>query len=440
MRAWNLVYLAVGLAAGVGVGFLLANAPRKPGRASSPRIDLPPQPTPRPEEVIRSGAPREAAPSEIEFAKPVDAAPDLKGGCGRIEVVLDEEWSVMVRAGHTVSIAELFAEAAFDGGPDRADVGWDEARRIAAVDLKPGAYTVYWYEGESNRLRVHRGEVRTGLVTRIDGRPRSEGREYPIPEGKGRLEVFVAGLDSEALPAARVWVYVPDLEGYEWQFDRTTDASGNCWFHFAPGAVRVQVGSRFEKAKLRAGETTRLEVRYEQEGELRIESTSTFPCVLTDAQGKRRYAFNHWSHFSAERGVEWGFIYLPPGSYEVRSRFHEPGVSLGWATVSTGRRTVLQYEPPLGGIYVRVLRKGSEALTRNAVIVATGGQGSIQVPIRWNSATEGRHCGNAEFARIDPGLYRVEIRAEGLRAAPLEVEVLDKRITIDLEVEAGKRD
>ncbi len=429
-----LLWLALGLVAGIGIGWLLAYDPLPRARSAqaSQTMSRPPRTETRPDNEPQARHARETDARRDEQAEsnPADTEDPFTiapGAQGILEI--DFRGSDVVPGDVTVSGRSI----------------WDEIEEVAAFEANDGVeryklwpvdYLLEWHDGLERRVRVRiiAGETKTIRLADSGGE-----NENPVPAGKGRLRVSVFDLDGNPLGDIEAIAYGRGASEVE---DAYLEIEGNgrgAW-DLRPGKYRVQVGSRFQPALLEAGEETALVFRYGSEGELIISCPLSGYPVLRPVGGKRHEApiGSRWLSEEARR-----LVYVRPGTWEVL--YHVTGESgprnFGTVRIDARRRTHLKAPLPRGGIRLRVECLGAPPLRQYSAFALQRVDSdeqpvSILRQLRVESKDDAtlEWPGTLDIPHVPAGLWEATCRSRGYDCDTVRVTVADTMADLTLQL------
>ena len=427
-----LLWLALGLMVGTGIGWVLGSEralPQRSVRSEANRegraiLETGARTAERPvPERTPDNAPS-PAPHSPSSARETDDAPlsAASQSLGTLIVECD---------GERVTIDDI-SVSAMDMWGDEREASFEEVDDKTSLrvtyHLWPGEATVHWYDDENRRVRVRIAAGET-VVVRTDG-PRTQ-EDDPIPARLGRLTVWMYDLNGKPVADGGFKIAGPGPSGIM-EDSTEVDGTGRTTLDLRPGRYRLTAGSQFHDVTVRAQQTERVEFRYENEGEIEFDAYAKGSCRLLRA-GDGEPA----PHAYQYAGNTWRLLYVTPGTYELLLHFTGEAQSrnLGRVLVSARMTTKLDPKLPSGNVTV-VLRGDSTPTTYQGMLVAldaTGPPGSVRTrPVFVKSAGQWR--AELRFWHLPAGPWRLTYAPDGIVPVTRDIDVADKpvRLTIDL--------
>lgn len=275
--------------------------------------------------------------------------------------------------------------------------------------LWPGTYQLCWgtLDDEDRWTPV---EIRKGETTTVSLRDLSQTKRDPVPPERARLRVTVHALDGYPLAGATIVVSVGVLDRLATKTFRA-DSRGMLAGDVPPTLALVGVGARQRGVELSAGRETRVEFRYESEGELILRDVPYGHPELR-APGGRPPATPIGCLTMFEAPVR--IAYVPPGEYELWWRFEdeEKAHFVEKLTIESGRATQLRPSFPKGELelsldWERMESKAHIELSRLDADAPTRAK-EIDMQVPGLGAVFG-------FGYLPAGIWRLRITARGYR-------------------------
>jgi hypothetical protein len=413
------VFLIVGLAAGFGLGYALrepdeARATRRPAGSAAP--DVLPSRAAAPEPVRRAPAPRK----EPRLLVPTEevGTEDVTDGWGQVRVDF---------AGSGLEPEATLVGPDMFGNPEEETTGGEPV----VFDVRTGRYLVWWLGGDGEQLGAH-VRVESGRITRVKV---AQGLPLPLPEGLGRIDVFVESLEGGPLPRAAVQL---DGEGeiYSEGTSALTGSRGRCQFRVIPGDFLLTLGGREMEVEVQPATVAKVHFRHAEEGDVLIRGgPKGTGFVLTRHEEARQY-------FGTEVDGETAFHYVPPGTYAVTARIYRNSTGdergLGRLVVKARRRTEFNANLPTGSVRIRLLppsgrRRGKPRLTLLANDEAMRPQRIVDYAseVSRGSTTYWKR----EFVALSPGTYTVQVKDKYWAEVDEPLHIGNGHTELDIELE-----
>jgi hypothetical protein len=275
--------------------------------------------------------------------------------------------------------------------------------------LWPGTYRLCWGTNDEED-RWTPVEIRKGETTTVSLRDLSRTDRDPVPPERARLRVTVHALDGTPLPGATVEIWVGVIDTMTRREFRA-GARGTLAGDVPPTLALVRVGARRHGVELSAGHETRVEFRYESEGELILRDVPYGHPELRPPGG-RPPPTPIGSLTMLEAPVR--IAYVPPGDYELWWRFEdeEEAHFVQNLTIESRRATELRPSFPKGELELtldwgRMVSEARIELTRL----------DADAPARTRALGMSTPGGGAvlDFRYLPAGAWRLRITARGYR-------------------------
>lgn len=301
-----------------------------------------------------------------------------------------------------------------DGSLDFLEEGVDDDGN-SWIQLAPGEVTVRWESRGAMRRFAARARIEAGRVTRVLA---ADPRHVPLPEPShlAVLDVRVKGPDGQCLTDAAVHLAGEVLEGQRW-ISVATDGDGGARFRVRGGSYLIQAGEREETISLDTGERRTLDLLHDATGMVVVDPVlegiyALYPRDRGDAQ-------MDGADFDG-RAVR--FLFVPPGTYDLRYRFqcpeyfgHEPHARpddrvLATLEVRAGRAERIPHHPEPGFLEVEIGAPRDVASRRWQMrIVSERDRAEVAVDALRIDGDRLR----GRTAPLEKGCYNVEILADG---------------------------
>lgn len=348
----RLAFLAIGLAAGIAIGYFAFHEDLPGERARRPEVAAAPppsaatsrDPSAAPEEPATPEPAAERAPVAPQAALPADA--DVEEGLGRIEIDFGDD-----ATGRDVGFEVTTLGGKRETWPFSAQEG------LAWEDVPPGEYLPFWTRADRLGRWGARVRVEAGRVTRLRADDPALVFELPMRPGTGCVDVEVRTAGGMPLPHVEIVLQGRGSAGVE-QLEGWTNGDGRARFECLPGPCTVRAGGRSVPATVVAGQRVEVHVRPDGEGDLLFEMPADSPTFALRRPGDDGWVPSVWWAGEVGGRLVQGRFFVPAGDYEVCWRLQTTLPPIGKARVRPRQVTV--FEGPSGGIEVRLSGDGEQ--------------------------------------------------------------------------------
>jgi len=300
-------------------------------------------------------------------------------------------------------VGEAFWEES--GYADPTEIG-EGAQRYR---LWPGTYRLCWGTNDDED-RWTPVEIRKGETTTVSLRDLSQTKRDPVPPERARLRVTVQRLDGFPLAGATVEIWVGVIDTMT-RKEFHAGARGTLAGDVPPTLALVRVGARQRGLELSAGHETRVEFRYESEGELVLRDVPYGHPELRPPGGRPPPTpIGCLAMFEAPVRI----AYVPPGDYELWWRFEdeEQAHFVRKLTIESGRATQLRPGFPKGELELTL---DWERMESNARIELTRLDADAPARVQDLEMSTPGTGAVVEFRYLPAGTWRLRITARGYR-------------------------
>jgi len=341
-----------------------------------------------------------------------------------------------------------FLEVSSEGAPS-----WEEIK-LESPSLR-GEWVSRWFrpEGPASRIEMVAGDYRIlaratgdlsprtwrftiepGTTVRVDLGAPPTPELFPIPEGLGRLDFEVYGLDGAPLGGAKL--VVRRRGAWSEEDEEVANADGGGRLHLVPGEYLAAMGAQHKTVRVDPGREVRAVFRYADEGELEIEEPLRDIRLepVLDAEGPHATTVYESAYLPSSLPR---LVYVRPGRHRVRLADECRGrPPLGEVVIRPGVSTRFGSGLPRGSLAV-YLDGDTGDLPPFSIAVTTPSGDVYRTGFHYVCVCSDDGCSTyimTEIQYLPAGRYRVRLDAPGFDPAQTEGIVGTDETSVRLKV------
>jgi hypothetical protein len=444
-------WLTIGVALGIGVGWLLGSDNRSTDRSDRAPVRVAPSSSetgerprttpsrsePAPEAALTAGPASSAdvEPHGITSSRdetPLAFVPLVPGSVGNLIVECDgERVEINDVSVYATGMWGQLVDVSPEEDPEDDE---DPCATSATYKLWPGSVSVQWYDEESRQVQA---TIRAGETTVVStDTPRVAGDD-PIPARHGRMVVSIRGLEGNPIADATFVLFGPGHSGVEEEHIEV-DGTGRMSLDVKPGQYRVVVGSQSREATVLGQRVVSIDVQFENEGEVEFEAPENGRCWLQFMDGDARRERPPFVYGYVDS--VWRLMYVVPGTYDFIFQASGESVprNLGRVQVRARQRTRFRPTFPTGSVILRLPGLGHPPVAGLAALELLDSDVApasiVRLPGFERDADAGKFVGSLTISRLPAGRWRLRYHPKGFLPVTREFQVADKPVEATIEL------